>query len=46
LRELAAARHADVPVLGGSIQAVTPPNMPFASDNLRALTPDVADRDV
>jgi ferredoxin-NADP reductase len=46
LHELAAARGADVRVLTGRTGAGTPPNTPFAPENLRALVPDVADRDV
>lgn len=46
LRELAGARGAQLHLLTGRTGAGTPPNTPFAPDNLVALVPDITDRDV
>jgi predicted ferric reductase len=46
VRELAAERGAQVHVLAGRTGAGSPPNTPFAPDSLRALVPDITDRDV
>jgi predicted ferric reductase len=46
LRALADARGAELRLLTGRTGAGSPPNIPFAPENLRALVPDIADRDV
>jgi len=46
LRELAAARGAQVHVLSGRTGAGSPPNQPFEAANLAALVPDITRRDV
>jgi predicted ferric reductase len=46
LRELADARGAQVHVLAGRTGSGTPPNNPFAPDDLLALVPDLRERDV
>jgi predicted ferric reductase len=46
LQELARDRGARVHVLAGRTGAGTPPNTPFAPENLRALVPDINERDV
>lgn len=46
LRTLAELRGAQLHVLAGRTGAGTPPNRPFAPENLVALVPDVAERDV
>jgi predicted ferric reductase len=46
IRALAAERGAQVHVLAGRTGAGTPPNTPFAPESLRALVPDITDRDV
>lgn len=46
LQELARIHGAQVHVLTGRTGAGSPPNAPFEPDNLRALIPDVANRDV
>jgi predicted ferric reductase len=46
LQELAHARGAQLHVLTGRTGAGPPPNRPFEPDNLLALVPDIADRDV
>lgn len=46
LQALARARGAQVNVLTGRTGAGSPPNTPFEPDNLIALVPDIADRDI
>jgi len=46
LHALAEARGAQVHVLAGRTGSGDPPLAPFAPENLRALVPDVAERDV
>jgi predicted ferric reductase len=46
LRALANTRGAQLHLLTGRTGAGSPPNTPFAPENLRALVPDIADRDV
>jgi predicted ferric reductase len=46
LRELASARGARVHVLTGRTGAGSPPNSPFEPENLKALVPDLLDRDI
>jgi predicted ferric reductase len=46
MQELARDRGAQVHVLTGRTGAGTPPNTPFAPENLRTLVPDIHDRDV
>jgi predicted ferric reductase len=46
LRNLARSRGAQLHVLTGRTGAGTPPNTPFAPENLLALVPDITDRDV
>jgi NAD(P)H-flavin reductase len=46
LQELARVRGAQVHVLTGRTGAGSPPNSPFAPDQLIAMVPDIADRDV
>jgi predicted ferric reductase len=46
LRTLAEARGARLHVLTGRTGTGSPPNTPFAPDNLLALVPDITDRDV
>jgi predicted ferric reductase len=46
LRNLAQSRGAQLHLLTGRTGAGTPPNTPFAPDNLIALVPDIRDRDV
>ena len=46
LQALAAPRGARLHLLTGRTGRGTPPNTPFAPDNLRALVPDIAERDV
>jgi predicted ferric reductase len=46
LRALADARGAELHLMTGRTGAGSPPNTPLAPDNLRALVPDITDRDV
>jgi predicted ferric reductase len=46
LQELAQTRRAQLHVLTGRTGAGPPPNRPFEPENLLALVPDIADRDV
>jgi predicted ferric reductase len=46
LQELARSRGAQVHVLAGRTGSGNPPLAPFAPENLAALVPDIADRDV
>jgi predicted ferric reductase len=46
LQNLARSRGAQLHVLTGRTGAGTPPNTPFAPENLLALVPDITDRDV
>ncbi|MFC6080479.1 ferredoxin reductase family protein [Sphaerisporangium aureirubrum] len=46
LQALAQSRGAQLHVLTGRTGAGTPPNTPFAPDDLLALVPDITDRDV
>lgn len=46
MRALARGSGAQVHVLAGRTGAGTPPNRPFEPENLRALVPDIAERDV
>lgn len=46
MRALAASRGAQIHVLTGRTGAGTPPNNPFAPDQLAALVPDIRQRDV
>jgi predicted ferric reductase len=46
LRNLAQSRGAVLHVLTGRTGAGSPPNTPFAPENLAALVPDITDRDV
>ena len=46
LRDLVAARGAQLHLLTGRTGAGTPPNTPFAPQNLLQLVPDITDRDV
>lgn len=46
LRALAAANGARLHLLTGRTGAGHPPNTPFAPENLRALVPDIVERDV
>jgi ferredoxin-NADP reductase len=46
LTALARMRGARLHVLTGRTGAGTPPNTPFAAENLRALVPDITGRDV
>ena len=46
LRNLAQSRGAVLHVLAGRTGAGSPPNTPFAPENLAALVPDITDRDV
>jgi predicted ferric reductase len=46
MQNLAAVRGARLHLLTGRTGAGSPPNEPFGPDNLKALVPDIADRDV
>jgi predicted ferric reductase len=46
LQDLARSRAAELHVLTGRTGAGSPPNTPFAPENLAALVPDITDRDV
>jgi predicted ferric reductase len=46
MRALAVERGAELHLLTGRTGAGTPPNTPFAPESLRALVPDITDRDV
>jgi predicted ferric reductase len=46
LQNLARSRGAQLHVLTGRTGAGSPPNTPFAPENLAALVPDITDRDV
>jgi predicted ferric reductase len=46
VQALAADRNAQVHVLAGRTGTGSPPNLPFAPDNLAALVPDIGQRDI